>query len=139
MKRGLLLSGIMLVVLIAIFGLYQYNKPHRDIASAKADFELSADELYNEFEQNPETASERYADKVITFSGIISNIQKNQSGGYSILLKGEKGNINCEIDPATNLNVEILTENTSVKVKGLYVGYDDLLQELQFKKCNIVR
>ena len=139
MKRGLIFSGTVLVIAIIVVGLYQYNKPHKDIASSTADYELSADELYNEFEGDIEAASKRYADKVITFSGIISNVQQNQAGGYNILLKGQKGSINCEIDPAMGLNAENLLENTSVKIKGLCVGYDDLLQELQFKKCNIIQ
>lgn len=139
MKRGLIILGIVMVMAIIVVGLYQYNKPHRDIVSSTADYELSADELYNEFEGDVETASGKYADKVITFSGIISNVQQNQAGGISILLKGQKGSVNCEIDPAISLNVESLLKNTSVKIKGLCVGYDDLLQELQFKKCNIIQ
>ena len=138
MKRGLIFAGIILALSILIFGLYQYNKPHRDIASSAADYRLSADELFLEFEKNRETASSRYVDKVITFSGIISTVQQNQTGGYNILLKGRQGSVNCEIDPTLNLNIENLLENTLVNVKGLCVGSDDLLQELQFKKCNIM-
>ena len=139
MKRNIIFSGIILVIAIAIFGLYQYNKPHRNIASAEADYELSADDLCSEFEKDVETASIKYADKVITFSGVISNVQQNQNGSYNVLLKGRTGSINCETDPALDFDEENLSENTSVKIKGLCIGYDDLLQELQFKKCSIIQ
>ena len=138
MKRGLIFLGITVVALIAIFGLYQHNKPHKNIASSAADYELSAEDLCKEFEKDIEIASQKYADKIVTFSGIISNVQQNQNGGYNILLKGQTGSINCEIDPAIKLNTENLVENASVKIKGLCIGYDDLLQELQFKKCSII-
>ena len=138
MKQGLIFAGIILAVSIVIFGLYQYNRPHKDISASTADFSLSADELFSEFEANAEVAAGRYVDKIITFSGTISNVQQNQTGGYNILLKGKQGNINCEIDPNTNMNMETLVENTPVKIKGLCVGYDDLLEELQFKKCNVI-
>ena len=139
MKRSLIFLGIILFISIAIFGLYQYNKPHRDIASSTADYELSGDDLCSEFARDVEVASEKYADKVVTFSGVISSIQQNQNGNYNILLEGQAGSINCEIDQAIKINTQNLSENTRVKIKGLCVGYDDLLQELQFKKCNIVQ
>ena len=128
-----------MLVSIVIYGIFQYNKPHRDIASEESIYDLSADELYNEFEKDAEKASIQYADKVITFAGTISNVQQNQNGGYNILLKGEKGIINCEIDANPNLDKQSLSENSFVKIKGLCVGYDDLLQELQFKKCSIIQ
>ncbi len=139
MKRNLIFIGLILLISIVVYGIFQYNKPHRDIASEKSSYDLSADDLYKEFEQDVDKASMQYADKVITFAGTISNVEQNQHGGYNILLKGEKGIINCEVDAAPDLDKEKLLENSHVKIKGLCVGFDDLLQELQFKKCHIVQ
>ncbi|MDN5214345.1 hypothetical protein QQ020_19860 [Fulvivirgaceae bacterium BMA12] len=139
MKRNLIFIGIILLISIVVYGIFQYNKPHRDIASEKSSYDLSADDLYKEFEQDVDKASMQYADKVITFAGTISNVEQNQNGGYNILLKGEKGVINCEVDAAPDLDKKKLSANSHVKIKGLCVGFDDLLQELQFKKCHIVQ
>ena len=139
MKKNLILIGIILLVAIVIYGIFQYHKPHRDIASEKSSYDLSADDLYREFEQDIDKASIRYADKVITFAGTISNVEQNQNGGYNILLKGEKGVVNCEVDATPDVDKQGLQENSHVKIKGLCVGFDDLLQELQFKKCRIIQ
>lgn len=138
MKRNIIFLGVILIIAAFIVGVYQYNKPHRNIMKESAEFTLSADEIYNEFTSDFTKASTKYADKVVAFSGVIASVSKNQAGGYNILLKGKQGVINCEVDPSANIDESQLKENSEIQLKGLFIGFDDLLEELQFKKCSIV-
>lgn len=138
MKRKILTIVLLAAISVFIYSLYQYNKPHRNIGKEKASFSLSVEELYSQFEANIDQASTKYADKVMTLSGKIAKVEQNQSGGFNVLMKGENLRINCEMDPAARINTENLKTDLPVKIKGLFIGFDDLLQEVQFKKCSII-
>lgn len=86
------------VVSAIIFGYWQYNKPHRDIAKEKASFELTADELFNAFEENEDIANAMYLDKVISVTGKIVDLENNQDGKSVLTLEAENamiGGVRC--------------------------------------------
>lgn len=63
-----------------------YNKPHRDIAAEAANFTLTADALFAEYEANEEASNAKYLDKVIEVSGKIESIDKTEEGKTSVIL-----------------------------------------------------
>ncbi|MDN5201377.1 hypothetical protein QQ008_08390 [Fulvivirgaceae bacterium BMA10] len=136
-KRNIIVIVLVLILGVIFVAVYQYNKPHRNISAEKPSFELTADEIYSEFLENESDAQAKYNDKVVAFSGTIDEIVKNQSGGYNLLLAGTNGLISCEIDEGQENKIEQLTSGQSVNIKGLFIGFDDLLGELQFKKCSL--
>lgn len=138
MKRKLLFAVSLIVVVIFIYSLYQYNKPHRNINKEDASFSVSADELYNQFEGNIDEASAKYADKVVTLAGKVASVDKNPNGDFFVIMKGDNLNINFAMDPATKFNEKDFPLESTIKIKGLFVGFDDLLYEVQFKKCSLV-
>lgn len=129
---GLAIAGVI------IYGIYLYNKPHADIGSKQPEFVSTAQMIYREFETNLNAAQKKYKEKVVKVSGAVAAVRKNQEGAYSILLNGEGGIINCEFtDKAPDLEKQIAVDD-EISVKGLMVGYNDLLSEVQLKKCMIV-
>lgn len=79
------------VLFIAISGilvaLILYNKKHPDTANAKPDFIITAPLLQKEFEDNEETASARYTNKILEVTGTIASIIRADSTHLNISLK----------------------------------------------------
>ena len=115
---------IVLAVLAAAgVGLYIYMyKGHRDIASENADYSLTVKTLQQQFIDNPTKANKQYADKTVEIYGKITFIDLNE---HSIIVD-EKLSAVFKDSVIKNLAVE-----NFVKIKGRFVGYDDLLEEFK--------
>lgn len=130
---GIALAGLLIIVIGFIY--FQYNKPHRNISSEDASYYVAVDSIFNEFALDESGAYEKYHQKVIVVSGEVNLVDKNDQGLFSVLLQGDMGVANCELDPAENMEFWNDQVGKQVRLKGLFVGYDDLLQELQLKEC----
>jgi len=118
---------IFLALLIAgSYGFYKYlNKPHRDIASEKAEFELKTSELVD-YMANDEKAK-LFIDKVVETSGAISSIEKD-----AVILDDKiQVNLNPEF-------INTITVGQKITVKGRCVGYDDLLEIVKVDQATIL-
>jgi hypothetical protein len=128
MKKKLLIFGFFIV--ISAFFLYNYvYKNHRDISSEKESFAVSIVDLKNDFEKNDSLANAKYLDKTIVIYGKISNVDLANNlliidTSLSAVIK----------DKNTSLNV-----NDSIKLKGRFIGYDDLLEEFKMDQCSIIQ
>ena len=85
-----------------------------------------------------EKANLKFQDKIILVSGKFSSKSGSENHLITIVLKGENNLANCEMDSLFSNNLPNLQENDEITIKGLFVGYDDLLGELQLKKCFLI-
>jgi hypothetical protein len=112
-----------------------YNKPHLDVSEADSDFEIGLAELFDEFSADEMAATKKYAEKVILTEGIFKSSSEGEF--TNILMEDSKGRIaNCELEAKSPVNIE---PGQKIKLKGLFIGYNDLMGELQMKKCTILR
>ncbi|XMO86016.1 hypothetical protein AAFN75_14600 [Algibacter sp. AS12] len=130
MKRAITLISVVIIAVIC-YATYQYNKPQQDVLSSNSDYSFSAIQLIEKFNQDA-NASTPLFDKIITVSGKISLIEESTNTSILILNDG----IKCEIDNS-NLK-QNLTEGMSVKIKGVFSGYDDMFNEIALVKCVII-
>ncbi len=123
MKAKPVVAGacIVLAVLAAV-GWYLYNKPHSGLAGVNADVQVTASQLYNDFEVNEALANKKYLNKVIEVKGNIADIQ-NENGSQIILLSTDKslGGVSCRLMNAKN-NIAFKKFET-VTIKGKCSGY----------------
>lgn len=128
--------GILIFLIAAGLLIYNstFNKSHLDVSEADIDFELSLTELFDEFSVDEIAAYKKYSEKVVLIQG---NYNSMTSGEFdNLLLTDENGRIaNCEME---NEIVVEFSPGQRVKLKGLFIGYDDLMGELQFKKCSLI-
>lgn len=126
MKNKLLI--FLIVFIIGAFLLYNYiYKSHRDIASEKESFALSVSDLNLEFSKNDSLANAKYLDKVIIIYGKITSVDLSSKSIVvdkllSVTLKEQTSN---------------LKDGDSIQLKGRFIGYDDLLEELKMDECTI--
>lgn len=114
-----------------------YNKPHKDIAAAQIDYQISLSVLFDEFAENPEDASIKYSEKVIAIEGEMKNLEKTETSIQLFVIDDNGRLAICEMLEFDDTN---FLEGSDVKVKGLFIGYDDDLlgPEIKIKKCTIL-
>lgn len=119
-----------LVVIIAIVGLYRYAyQDHRDISTEKSDFQLTTQELGQEFLTNDSLANHKYADKTVE---IVGKITAMDSSSLTVMLDEKLSAILLDsVMPKLRLE-------DSITIKGRFVGYDDLLEEFKVDQVTII-
>lgn len=116
--------------------LFYYNKPHRDIEREGFDYELTAGDLYSSFQENETAAHQKFYDRVILVSGDVKQVIDRDDLSI-ILLEGAGGVINCEMNEKYDDLINYVDVGENIQIKCLYVGYNDLLEEIQLKNCKI--
>ncbi|HLA56714.1 MAG TPA: hypothetical protein VK623_11465 [Flavobacterium sp.] len=128
MKKKVLLV-ILLILAIGAFATYRMlYKAHRDIATEEASFTLTPQILQQKFMTNDSVANMEYADKTVIITGKITNID---AAGNSITIDGKLSAVLK--DKVANIKLQ-----QPIKVKGRFVGYDDLLEELKMDQVTIL-
>ena len=126
MKKKVILIFLILAIIVA----YQYiYKSHRDITTEEGSYTIAATDFFSEFKANEKGANAKYLDKTIEVTGDLSNID---AATKSIVIDGKlfatfKSNI-----------PETLKPNSKIKIKGRFLGYDALLEELKMDQCIVI-
>lgn len=128
MKKKLLIVVLLIVgVLVSIY-FYAY-KDHRDIAASTTDYTFTLEQLKKEFDANDSLATLKYQDKVIEIKGKITAIEADSK---SVVVDEKMYATFDKSIPA------IVKENGVLKLKGRFLGYDDLLEEFKMDQTSVV-
>lgn len=138
MKRILFSIATALAIGGLATGYYLYNKPHRNIGKSEVDYMISLDSLAMEFQSNQQTATNKYSGKVIVLQGKFGSMSGKNIMPVTILLQEGGSLANCELDTLYGSDTPAFNQGDELSVKGLFVGYDELLGEIQLKKCLLV-
>jgi len=74
-KKYFLIAGLIWLVLAGL-GLYYYDKPHANAGSKTTDIDISAVDLFNQYQKDESAANKKFLDKIIEVKGTITDIQK---------------------------------------------------------------
>lgn len=139
--KRILLAGILLLVIGAGAAWYIFNAKFEDTAAAKADYTVNALELISEFKASDSSANKKYAEKIVTVNGKITDVESadttvnlkitNPEGSYIIFAFQQK-------DLAEAKKVKA---GDSVSIKGSCSGgtYSEILETeyITFKRCSL--
>lgn len=144
MKKKILLSLGAIILIFAVWAVFNQEKftqmvvdfgmamtssvKHRNPADEKAKFEATATDFSNAFKTNAAEATTKYINQTVLLDGEISAIS-----GITVSL----GNIACNIDSTQVNKIKDLTVGAKVKLQGLVVGYNDLMEEVSLAQCSI--
>ncbi len=127
MKRKFI--ALLLFLGIILYGFYFYlYQNRRDITAEKASYTLTVANLQKEFSQNNEASNKKYLDETIAIEGVITNIDDEN---HSVTLD-EK--VYAVFNDSILKNVAL---QKKVKLKGRFIGYDDLLDEFKIDQASI--
>jgi len=134
MKKKVLLSVSLIVILMTAAAMYMYNKPSSQTMSGRPDYVVNAETFFQEFEQNEAAANKKYLNKTVLISGIVTEIQGVDSVGINITLEtlNPLFGVSCEFtDPGKADKIKIGDE---VSIKGLCTG---MLLDVVLVKCSV--
>lgn len=128
-KKILIIIGVLLIS-AASYAVYLYNKPHKNVLKTKAELTISSKELIRKFSKSENQISTTLIDKIIEISGTITDIEESAESIIVILDQG----IKCEFDKET----KGMTKGQSIKVKGIYSGFDEMFNEISLRRCYLI-
>jgi hypothetical protein len=118
---------LVICIISMLMYLYAYQD-HRNISSENPDFEMSAKNLISEFEIDLNKANKIYSDKTISIYGEVTSLDLSNK---SISINDK---VIVEIVNIQKFNFNI---GDTLNVKGRFVGYDELFNELKIDQGNI--
>lgn len=119
--------GIILVLLgLIFFGVYKYMfRAPEDVSKANIDFTVSATEFVEEFSNDLASSEKKYHEAIIVVEGIVTEIE---SEGITI-----NEGVFCKLSSIENIKID-----SKIKIKGLYIGFDDLFEIVKIDQCSVI-
>ncbi|TWO31875.1 hypothetical protein E1J38_010840 [Seonamhaeicola sediminis] len=118
---------LIVLLILAIIGYNYIYQEHRNIEAEPPEFTLSSESLFNQFVENASDSEKKYLNKTIEVSGVITELDKSN------LVLNEK--VFCQFQ---NLNNKNISKSITIKIKGRFIGYDELLEEVKLDQCVIL-
>ena len=115
------------IVIIAIVGYNYLYKDHRNIESEKVQFSLTAQQMHSEFKNDIDLSQDKYLNKTMEISGLVS--EKNET---EITIDDK---VFCQF--SKKITKQGIQPNSKITVKGRFIGYDDLLEQIKLDQCII--
>lgn len=134
MKRKIIIGILLLGSIGAATGFYMFNKKVPGLENAKADFTITANALFDEFDTNEQTALGKYEGKIIEVTGEVVSV-KNEEGQSNIILLAENamaGGINCSFKS----NQNDFKKGDTATIRGRCQGF---LMDVVLNNCNKVK
>ena len=120
----------LLIILLATAVYFVWNKPHKDYSTMKTDITISSLNFINEFKANSTLATEKYLNQIILVTG-------NTTDKLTKSVVIDNG-IVCTLDSSSLKALELIQINNNVSIKGRFVGFDDLFEEIRLDHCFIM-
>lgn len=116
------------LLVLAAWGYYLYNKPHRSAADATIAFSIGADSLFAQYQADEHSADQKYLGKVIEVKGKLAEIQHSGQSEIWILsgLPGTSpggGGINCQLFAPDKAPARPPQPGDEVTIKGRCTGF----------------
>ncbi|MBX3257413.1 MAG: hypothetical protein KF862_25030 [Chitinophagaceae bacterium] len=127
----LALAGIALAA-----ALYWYTKPRQGVGGKPADWQVTAMELYNAYNDNEQAADQNFLNAVIEVKGIVEDIQVNADGAVVILsMQPGGGGISCRFSPAAMPDTATISRGAPAVIKGRCTGFN---MDVNLTDCEII-
>ena len=112
-----------------------FKKSEARVASKKADVEIEAVRLLQDYEMDESAANAKYLDKIVVVTGTIASVNED-SLGISLYLKENDAitGVICSFDKST-LSVSSVQAGSAISIKGICTGY---LMDVVLNKCALV-
>lgn len=147
-NRKKLKSIILLVILVALAFtggiLYVSTKKFTDITKEKVDYTINAFDLINEFTNNDSLANKKYAEKIITVTGLVTEVESADTTVNIKMADTTSGSYAIFAFQQQNLTeAKAIKEGDKVSIKGSCSGgaYSQILETefITFKRCALTK
>ena len=143
------LKSIILLVIIVVLAfaggvLYVFTKKFTDITKEKVDYTINAFDLINEFKNNDSLANKKYAEKIITVTGLVTEVESADTTVNIKMADTTSGSYAIFAFQQQNLTeAKAIKEGDKVSIKGSCSGgaYSQILETefITFKRCALTK
>jgi len=143
------LKSIILLVIIVVLAfaggvLYVFTKKFTDITKEKVNYTITAFDLINEFKNNDSLANKKYAEKIITVTGLVTEVESADTTVNIKMADTTSGSYAIFAFQQQNLTeAKAIKEGDKVSIKGSCSGgaYSQILETefITFKRCALTK
>ena len=128
---------VLVIVLIGIIGFLTFlYAPKANVNNKKAFQNVTAIDLYSQFDTDEQASNAKYIGKIIAVKGSIGEMEEDENGSTVILLEaGEIGGVLCTLEKSQTEKGKTLTFGDTITIKGMCTG---MLNEVILNKCIIL-
>ncbi len=139
---------ILALIVIIVIGLgivwYLFTQKFDDTATQKSEYTISAIDLIAAFKKSEADANKKYAEKIITVTGTISEIEVADTTANIKMIDTTNGSYTIfEFQKQHVSETKSLKEGSNVSIKGSCSGgiYSDILdvETISLKRCVIAK
>ena len=120
MKKKIFIALAMLLVIVAAFGYYEYNRKPADVATLQAK-KITAVSLFKEYSENEQHANAMYLNNALEVSGKVLDVKQTPNAAAQVVL--DTGDpmfgVACTMDKVSNE----IQPGKVVTIKGICTGY----------------
>jgi len=123
--------ALAVVGIIALFLVYKfvYNKPHPDFEKKKADYSITASELFTSYRDDNASASKKFNGKVLEVSGILDDIETVNGLSIAVFvfdegMFGDEG-VRITMLPEHSKMLNNYVPGQEITIKGFCTGYNE--------------
>lgn len=154
-KSIIKISALILAVGIAValaFGVFLFNKPHRNVQEAAIDFRLTATQLVSDYLTDPKASDEKYLNeegnsRIVAITGEVYSKTLDLKNQIVVVLKkpGANAGVSCTFMASTNKSAEALSLRQMVTIKGVIrsgASFDSdlgLYEDVIIEKCDVLK
>ncbi|WP_205509511.1 OB-fold protein [Longitalea arenae] len=143
-KKRIIIGGIVVVILaLATYGWYQYNRTVKGLHDVRADYSVNATALINEFISNEDSANKKYLNRILAVKGVIKNIESGEGAGTIVLGDStDLSGVRCVLDSSAHSKTASLQRGALITIKGAITGFSKdetglLGSDVQLNRCVI--
>ena len=112
-----------IMLLAAGYGYCFYNRHHMDVSEKNIDFNLTAQQAFDEFNLNENSSNKKYLNKVLKITGQVNSIEITNNNEIIQLNANELGGVSCLFSKKNISLLSGLKKGNTVVVKGLCTGF----------------
>ena len=142
--KSIILSVILVALAFAGGILYVSTKKFTDITKEKVDYTINAFDLINEFTNNDSLANKKYAEKIITVTGLVTEVESADTSVNIKMADTTSSSYAIFAFQQQNLTeAKAIKEGDKVSIKGSCSGgaYSQILETefITFKRCALTK
>lgn len=130
-KQKILLACTMIFGAAVWWGYKEYNRKNDDLAFAKSDLQVTSADLIRSFQADEKSANQKFLDKIVSVTGKVKDIDKDEKGYYTLVLGEENtmSSVRCSMDTTHGQDITLIRTGNQITIRGACTGFnsDELL------------
>lgn len=136
------------IVLVAFYFYKEYTRTNKDLSKLKAEIKISALDLISAFEESDSLTNIKFIDKIIEVTGNVKVLEKDDNGGYTIVLGdiASLSSVRCLTDSNYRSDASLLQQNSTITIRGMCTGFkknellgENLGSDVELTRCVVIK